>query len=127
MAVIFPDIEVTLVQYFNTALSGQGVRVGTKKAQADETTPTKELVIVASYNDEIEYVTKRASVTLEIYASDYATANNLSLLIESLVRGAVGEEIKRVLVRLGPIRNAEETTYEKRSIDVELIVKGTDV
>lgn len=126
MAVIFPDIELTLVSYFNTALSGQGVRVGTKKAQPDQTLPTKELVVVAAYNEEIDYVSKRVSVTLEVYADDYATANSLALLVESAVRGAIGDPIKRVIVRLGPVRNVEETTYEKRSLDVELIVKGTD-
>ena len=127
MAVIFPDIELTLVSYFNTALAGQGVRVGTIHSQPDETTPLKELVITAAYNEEVNYVTKRATVTLEVYASDYQTASSLGLLVESLVRGAVGEEIKRVSVRLGPVRNIEETEYEKRSLDVELVVKGSDV
>ena len=127
MAVIFPDIETTLVSYFQTALASQNVRVGTKKAQPDEQHYAKELVIVAAYNEEVEYVTKRATVTLEVYADDYGTANTLGLLVESLIRGSVGEEIKRVTVRLGPVRTTEEGLQERRSLDVELVIKGTDV
>ena len=127
MAVIFPDIEATLVSYFNTALAGQGVRVGTKKAQPGEGPYAKELVIIAAYNDEVQYVTKRATLTLDVFADDYANASSLGLLVESLIRGSVGQEIKRVTVRLGPVRTTEEGQQERRSIDVELIVKGSDV
>jgi hypothetical protein len=133
MAVIFPDVEVTLVTYLNSALAGIGseltnnVRVATKKAQPDEVQPAKQIVVTAAYNGEVSYVTKIASVTLEVYATDYSTASNLGLLVESLIRGATGEQIKRVIVRLGPVREVEESDYEKRSIDAEIIVKGTDL
>ena len=133
MAVIFPDVEATLVGYFNSAFTALGsalatdVRVATKKAQPDETQPAKQLVINAAYNGEQDYVTKLASVTLEVYATDYGTANQLGLLVESLIRGSTGNEIKRVTVRLGPVRTVEESDYEKRSIDAEIVVKGTDL
>ena len=133
MAVIFPDVELTLVSYLNGALTSlgnalaTGVRVATKKAQPDETQPAKQVVVNAAYNGEINYVTKLASVTLEVYATDYGTANSLGLLIESLIRGSIGEEIKRVTVRLGPVRTVEDSDYEKRSIDVEIVVKGSDL
>ena len=133
MAVIFPDVELTLVSYLNGALTSlgnalaTGVRVATKKAQPDEAQPAKQVVVNAAYNGEINYVTKLASVTLEVYATDYGTANSLGLLIESLIRGSIGEEIKRVTVRLGPVRTVEDSDYEKRSIDVEIVVKGSDL
>lgn len=131
--VIFPDIEKTLVSYLVAALAGngsetaQGVRVGTKKAQPDEDQPAKEVVVTAAYNAEQDYVVKTASVTLEVYAADYATANSLSLLVEALIRGCTGDEIKKAEVRLGPVRIAEEGTQEKRYLDVGLVVKGTDL
>jgi len=130
MAVIFPDIETTLVSYFNTALPLNGatnVRVGTKKAQPDETQPTKEIVLTVAYNAEQDYVRKTATLTIEVFASDYATANTLSLLVESLVRDCVGEEIKFAEVRIGPVRISEEGPYEKRYLDVALVVKGTNL
>jgi len=133
MAVIFPDVELTLVSYLNSALTSLGnalatdVRVATKKAQPDEVQPAKQVVVNAAYNGEVSYVTKLASVTLEVYATDYGTANALGLLIESLIRGSIGEQIKRVNVRLGPIRTVEDSDYEKRSIDAEIVVKGTDL
>lgn len=133
MAVIFPDIEKTLVTYFNTAFTAvgsplaTGVRVGTKKAQPDETQPTKEIVLTVAYNAEQDYVRKTATVTIEVYASDYATANGLALLTESLVRGCVGDEIKLAEVRVGPVRIGEDGPLEKRYLDVGLVVKGTDL
>ena len=127
--VIFPDIEITLVAYLKNELTNAGessVRVATKKSQPDETQPTEQVVVIAAYNYEVEYVTKVATVTLEVYADDYARANALGLLVETLIRGAVGEQIKKVNVRLGPVRTTEEGDQERRSLDVELIVKGSD-
>jgi trehalose/maltose hydrolase-like predicted phosphorylase len=133
MAVIFPDIEKTLVAYLNDALAAsasevaQDVRVATKKAQPDEALPEKEAVLTAAYNAEQNYVTKTASVTIEVYADTYANANALSLLIAALIPGCVGEEIKMAEVRLGPVRIGEDNTQEKRYLDVGLVVKGTDL
>jgi N6-adenosine-specific RNA methylase IME4 len=127
MAVIFPDIEKTLVAYFQTALAAESVRVGTKKAQPDETQPSKEIVLTVAYNAEQSYVMKTASLMIEVYAEDYATANELSLLVEALVRDCVGEEIKKAEVRVGPVRIGEESQLEKRYLDVGLVVKGTDL
>lgn len=133
MAVIFPDIEKTLVAYFNTALAAQdtdlasNVRVATKKAQPDEAQPEKEIVLTVAYNAEDNFVMRTASVTIEIYASDYATANELALLVDALVRDCTGTEIKLAEVRLGPVRIGEEGPSEKRYLDVRLVVKGTNL
>lgn len=130
MAVIFPDIEKTLVGYLTTVLPEHGandVRVATKKAQPDEAQPTKEVVITAAYNAEQNYVLKSASVTIEVYADTYANANALSLLVEALIRGCVGNQIKMAEVRVGPVRIGEEGTQEKRYLDVGLMVKGTEL
>lgn len=134
MAVIYPDIEKVLVTYFNEALDAvgseltSGVRVATKHSQPDEATPAKQIVLIVAFNGEYEApVTKTASLTIDVYADDYATASSLSLLVESLVRGCVGNDIKRASVRLGPVRTTEESMQERRSLDVELVVKGTEL
>lgn len=128
MAVIFPDIEKVLVSYFNTALAGQNVRVGTIHSQPDENTPAKQVVINTAYGVETEQkVTKEATVTLDIYADTYSDANALGLLVEALIRDSVGQDIKRVEVRLGPVRTTEQSEQERRSIDVSLIIKGTEL
>jgi hypothetical protein len=130
---IFPDVEVVLVSYFNTALAAlgtplaTGVRVATRKAPPSPTPPAKELIINVSYNEEAMFVTRLATVTLEVYADSYGVANQLGLLVEALIRGAVGEDIKRVEVRLGPVRTTESSQQERRSIDVELVIKGSTI
>lgn len=126
MAIIFPDIEKTLVSYFSAHLSG--VRVATKHSQPDEEQPAKELVITVTYGAQTtSKVTKDATLILEAFADTYADANDLGLLVESLVMDCVGDEIKMAEVRLGPSRTNEEGQQECRSLDVALIVKATDL
>lgn len=128
VAVIYPDIEQTLVSYFNTALDGENVRVATKHSPPSQSTPSKQLVITVAYGQETgQRVTKDASLTLEVYADSYADASQLGLVVESLVRDCVGEEIKLAEVRLGPIRTTEDSGQEKRSLDVALVVKGATI
>ncbi len=131
---IFPDIEKTLVAYFKQALEDYGtelaedVRVATKHSQPDETTPAKQIVIVGAYNQETPArVTRDGSVTIDVYADDYETASALGLLVEALVRGCTGDQIKKAEVRLGPVRTTEESTQERRSLDVLVVIKGTDI
>ena len=126
--VIFPDVEKVLVAYFKSAYQsvGQTVRVGTKKTPPDKTQPAKELVISVAYGRENESVLKTCSVTLEVFASSNEDANTLGLLTESLVRNSVGSVIKKAEVLVGPVRVAEESTREKRYLDVSLVVKGTN-
>ena len=102
--------------------------MGTKFTQPDQATPAKQLVIIAAYNEETAArVTKLATVTLEVYANDYETASSLGLLVEALVRGATTGGIKRAEVRVGPVRTTEDSTLERRSLDVELVVKGSEL
>lgn len=124
----FPDVEIDLVSYFNTALTnaGETVKVGTVKTPPDEVQPDKELVINVSYGSEIDFVMRDATATLEVYASSYGAANSLGLLVDKLVRGATGSVIKKAEVLSGPLRLPEEGPQERRGLDVALIIKGTD-
>lgn len=124
----FPDVEIDLVSYFSSAFAAEGetVKVGTVKTPPDQTQPNKELVINVAYNGEIDFVTRDATATLEVYASSYAAANALGLLVDKLVRGATGSVIKKAEVLSGPLRLPEEGPQERRALDVALIIKGTD-
>ena len=130
---IFPDIEKALVAYFDQALAAldtelaTDVRVATKHSQPDEETPAKQIVIFGNYNAEtMARVTREGTVTIDVYADDYATASALGLLTEALVRECTGSEIKKAEVRLGPVRTTEEGAQERRSLDVFVIIKGTN-
>lgn len=133
MSVIFPDVEKIVISYLNTRFASiasplsTGVRVSVNKTPPDEVQPDKEIVITAAYAGEVNYVTKLASVTIEVYASDYATASELGLLTEAVIRDVVGNEIKAAEVSIGPTRIIEKGTQEKRYLDVSLVVKGTDL
>lgn len=131
---IFPDIEKVLVAYFKQALDDYGtelasnVRVATKYSQPDEDTPAKQVVIVGAYNNETNArVTRTGSVTIDVYADDYATASELALLVEALVRNCMGNEIKMAEVRLGPVRTTEQGMQERRSLDVGIVIKGNEI
>lgn len=123
MAVKFPDIEKVVVAYFKTALPND-VRVATKKAAPDKAGANKQVVVTAAFNGIQNYVLKEASVTIDVWANDYATASDLALTVDALVPGLAGDPIKMAVVALGPIRIAE-TAGEHRSLDVQVIVKGS--
>lgn len=129
MAVIFPDIEKVVVAYLASALSAtaySGTRVATKRAQPDQAQPSRQVIINAAYNAERDFVLKSATLTIDVYADDYASASELALLIESLIRGIVGSPIMQATVLLGPVRRSDDTKQELRSIDVALVVKGSN-
>lgn len=123
MAVKFPDIEKTIVAYFVSVLPND-VRVATKKAAPDKVGANKQVIITASFNQTSEYVLKTASVTIDVFANTYATCSDLAFLVDAHVPGMVGVDIKKAEVALGPIRMAE-TNGEHRSLDVQVIVKGS--
>lgn len=125
MAVLFPDVEIALITYLKSVLPN-GVLVATKKPAADATQPVKQVIISAAYNGERDFVAKVVSLTVDVYADTYANANSLGLLVESKIRGCVGDPIKKATVLLGPVRTAEPSEMEKRSLDIELIVKGSN-
>lgn len=130
MPVIYPDIEPILVSFLQTELGslsdplGQDVRVATKKAAPDEVQPAKQIVIVASYNTTLDGPIRAASAAIDVYAEDYETASSLALLTAALIVECVGDPIKRAIVTVGPVRLTDETPDEKRSISVDLTVKG---
>lgn len=133
MAVIFPDIEVELVTYLDLSLAtidnpvAANVRVATKKTPPDLTQPLREVIVTGSYGFTLDPVRRQATAVLEIYAEDYAAASELALLVAALIVQVPGDHIKRAVVNLGPVRLPEENEQEKRSIEVDLIVKGTNL
>jgi hypothetical protein len=122
---VFPDIEKTIVSYLKTVLTD--VRVATKKHDPQDDVPPKEVIVIAAYNGPVEFpVTRYASLVLDCYADDYSDANALGLQVESVIRGCTIEGIKKVLVRLGPSRTTDPGDRERRSLDIELVVKGSE-
>lgn len=129
MAVIFPDIEALVVSYLNDVLAERnmtGIRVGTKKLPAGSTPPeVAEVVVVGNYTGTLDAVRSDATLTIDVYADDYGTASDTARTIGALVVQIPGEEIKRAVVTLGPVRLSDEAPLEKRSMTVELVVKGS--
>lgn len=130
---VFPDVEKVVVTYLKNRLQtyggslAAGVNVATKKVAPDATQPAKQIVVQFAYNREQNLVTRVGSLTLDIYANDYATANDLSLLVEALIRGLAGGFVKKVELALGPVRTAEPSEQERRSLDVQLTVAGFEI
>lgn len=123
MAVLFPDVEKTVVAYLKANLPN-GTFVATKKPAPDAQQPEKQVIVSVAYNGENQQVLKYASLTLEVFADTYSDASALGLLVESKIRGIADDPIKKATVMLGPVRVAEDSEKERRMIDVELIVKG---
>ena len=128
MAVIFPDIEPLIVDHLTTALAGATateVRVGTKKLPAGATAPAAEVVIVGNYTGTLDPVRQEATLTIDVYSASYQTASDIGLLVGALIVQIPGQHIKRAVVTVGPVRLSDEAPLEKRSLSVDLIVKGS--
>jgi hypothetical protein len=126
MAVLFPDVEKILIAFLKQSLP-EDVYVSVKKPAPEAQASPKQVIVNLSYNQERWFVTKLCSLTLECYAESYDDANALGLLTEALIRESVGEVVKRVTVRLGPVRTTEEGQQERRSLDVELVIAGSNL
>lgn len=126
MAIIYPDVEKTLVAHLKSAL-GSTVYVATKKAPADATQPQKQVVVSVALAGDKTPVSRFAGVVVEVYADTYAEASTLALLTEAYLRTCTGEHIKSVDIIAGPIRLGDETEQEKRSISAEVVVKATNL
>ncbi len=127
MPIIYPDIEKTLVAYLEDLLDPD-TRVGTKKLAGDATQPAKQVVVQVAYsNDKTTPVLRFAGVIVDIFADTYEDASDLAFLVEALLRECTGEQIKKVELIAGPSRIAEETPQERRTLSLEVTVKGTDL
>lgn len=128
MAVIFPDIEPLIVEFLNESLAtatALEVRVGTKKLPPEATVPDAEVVVVGNYSGTLDVIRQEATLTIDVYSADYATASDIGLLVGALIVQIPGEHIKRAVVTLGPVRLTDESPLEKRSLSVDLVVKGS--
>lgn len=128
MAVIFPDIEPLIVEFLTESLAtvtDVDVRVGTKKLPPEVPMPSAEVVVVGNYTGTADVVRQEATLTIDVYSMDYATASDIGLLVGALIVQIPGEHIKRAVVVLGPVRLSDESPLEKRSLSVDLIVKGS--
>lgn len=126
MAIIYPDIEQILVAHLKATLPND-VYVATKKAPADVTQPAKQVVIVGNYAGTLDVVRREATVTVDVYASDYLTASDLARLVAAVIVEPPAEHIKFAEIALGPVRLTDEGPQEKRSLSVDLIVKGSNL
>lgn len=129
MAIIFPDVEKLIVSYLRTALDERGmndVRVGTIKTSPGDNQPDAEVVITGAYTGSLDYLRGDATLTVEVYAGNYQDASELALIIGALVVEVPRDQVKRCVVSLGPVRTTEQGQQERRSLSVDLIVKGQD-
>lgn len=130
MAVVFPDVEKLLVAHLQATLNaryGSGVvRVATKKAPAETTPyPSREVVVAAQYQGVRENVLQEVTAVVDIYANTYENASDLALVTGALIVTISRDYIKRAVVTVGPIRLLEDSTQEKRTLSVDLTVKGS--
>lgn len=126
--VIYPDIDELLITYLKDTLlvitGYENVNIAPIKSMNDN---ASEVIVTASYNRDISQVHRNASAVIEVYADTFEKANTLSLIVDALIREATVNGIKKVDVVVGPVRLAEASTSEKRSLSIDLVVKATQM
>jgi hypothetical protein len=126
--VIYPDVEELIISYLKDTLlikpGYSAVRIGHTKSKNDS---LSEVIVTGSYNRDLSKVHRSASLVLEVYSDTYEKSSTLALIVDSLIREATVDAIKKVEVTVGPVRLAEASTSEKRSLSVDLVVKAASV
>lgn len=132
---IFPDLEVLLVSRLSDALNQSGetvaedVVVSVKKPAANVTPyPSKIVTIRADGGfDEERNIVRREAVGVNVYCGDYKTANDLARLVEALLRGLVGGEIKLVEMTLSPVRVDNPAQEEQRFMTASIVTQSVEL
>lgn len=133
MTILFPDIEKIIVEFLAQRLPEisdpvtDDVRVGTIKTPPGDAQPEKQVVVTANYTGTGQVMVRDSTATLEVYANDYSTASSLGLLVAAIIVGIPGDHVKSAIVTLGPVRTTEESPAEKRTISVDMMVKGFEI
>lgn len=126
--VIYPDIEELIISYLKdnllTIAGYENVNIAPIKSMSDT---ASEVIVTGSYQRDLSDVHRDASLLLEVYADTFEKANTLSLIVDALIRAATVNNIKKVEVVVGPVRLADASPLEKRSLSVDLVVKATQM
>lgn len=131
---IFPDVESLVVAGLKAALTAStapiasNVFVSVRKPPPDQNPYPAKIVTIRSdgTSDVVRGITISERVGVNVYAQTYADANQLSRLVESLMRQLVGGAIKLVETNSGPIPIANDSVEEQRYLVFDLVVKATD-
>ena len=132
---IFPDLEVLLVSRLSDALNQSGetvaedVTVSVKKPAPNVTPYPAKIVTIRSDGgfDEERNIVRREAVGVNVYAQDYKTANDLARLVEALLRGLTGGEIKLVEVTLSAVRVDNPAQEEQRFITASIVTQSVEM
>jgi hypothetical protein len=135
MTTIYPDVEQVLVARISDALNqsaepvADGVVVSVKKPAANvKPYPSKIVTIRADGGvDEQRNVVRREALGINVYAQDYATANDLVRLVEAIVRGLAGGQIKLVEVDLSWVRVDNPAEEEQRFFQVSIVTQSLEL
>jgi len=132
---IFPDLEVLLVSRLSDALNQSGETVAedvvvSVKKPAPNVSPYPSKIVTIRVDggfDEERNIVRREAVGVNVYCADYKTANDLARLVEALLRGLVGGEIKLVEVTLSPVRVDNPAQEEQRFMTASIVTQSVEM
>lgn len=132
---IFPDLEVLLVSRLSDALNQSGetvaedVVVSVKKPAPNVSPYPAKIVTIRSDGgfDEERNIVRREAIGVNVYAQDYKTANDLARLVEALLRGLAGGEIKLVEVNLSAVRVDNPAQEEQRFMTASIVTQSVEL
>lgn len=132
---IFPDLEVLLVSRLSDALNQSGETVAedvvvSVKKPAPNVSPYPSKIVTIRCDggfDEERNIVRREAVGVNVYCEDYRTANELARLVEALLRGLVGGEIKLVEMTLSPVRVDNPAQEEQRFMTASIVTQSVEL
>jgi hypothetical protein len=131
---IFPDLEVILVALISEGLEADtdpvssDVFVSVLKPEANLTPYPTKIVTVRSQGASsiLPDVLRSEGVGVNVYAADYADANRLARVVDSVIRSSNGGYLKKIDATSSPSRVANDGREEQRYFAYNIVLKAID-
>lgn len=128
--IIFPDVELVVVDYLRTALAArpESFADATVDIRVPPTMPARLVQVRRDGGVRLDGIREAARTTLNIYAETEADVADLTRLCRALLWAAPnGSPIVRVNDGSGPVAIPDESNRKRRFFTVEVIVRGADL
>ncbi|HKY57663.1 MAG TPA: hypothetical protein VJL80_06470 [Aeromicrobium sp.] len=129
-AIVFPDVELVVVEYLRAALAARPESFADAKVdiRVPSTVPPRLVWVRRDGGTRQEATREVARVSINIFAGTEADATDLARLVRALLWAAPdGDPILRVNDFSGPVAIPDESQRKRRFFGVEVHIRGENL
>lgn len=129
-AVVFPDVELEVVDYLRAALAArpEAFAAATVDIRVPSPIPARLVQVRRDGGTRLDQTREAARMTINVFAANEADVTDLARLCRALLWAAPdGDPIVRVDDISGPVAIPDESQRKRRFFTVEVIVRGENL